>query len=381
MGGETFWKNPSFTGFGKFAGEISCDYLIIGGGITGIATAYYLHKKGAKNIVLIEKATIASGASGRAAGILTPNTELDLRELIDAYGKKRAIAFWNGLRKELQEIEKLQKKHHIDIECERASYLYAAYHSSNIDAVKAEFLSAKNAKLRARWVKNVSPYVNTTIFDQGLVLPDAITVNPLKLSQNLAAYLNGCGVSIYEQTPLLEIRDHVAIIPDGKINFKKAIFATDTAFMDKKRLCKVTIGVTRQLTLSELRQTHLSKRKVFWDTAKEYHYCRLTKDNRLLVGAGSITLSDEKGRNDLIGGHKTEIIRFLKELFPAIDLELEYLWSGAFGFPPKGIPQYIADKDIVQLLCTTGQTLSFWLARKAATTLLSPIKNGAACSF
>jgi glycine/D-amino acid oxidase-like deaminating enzyme len=85
---EVFWKNPNYHGFPELKKDTKCDYLIVGGGISGVSTAYFLQKFGAKNIILIEKEKIAGGATGRAAGILTPNTELDLKDVLRMYGNK-----------------------------------------------------------------------------------------------------------------------------------------------------------------------------------------------------------------------------------------------------------------------------------------------------
>ena len=46
--------------------------VIIGGGIIGCATAYYLTRAGMSDITIVERDGIASGASGYSAGILTP---------------------------------------------------------------------------------------------------------------------------------------------------------------------------------------------------------------------------------------------------------------------------------------------------------------------
>ena len=48
----------------------TADVVIIGGGVVGTATAYYLAKSGRKNVVLVEKNTVCSGSTGRCgAGI------------------------------------------------------------------------------------------------------------------------------------------------------------------------------------------------------------------------------------------------------------------------------------------------------------------------
>ncbi|MBW1997685.1 MAG: FAD-binding oxidoreductase [Deltaproteobacteria bacterium] len=57
------------------------DVVIIGGGIIGVSTAYYLAKRGAGRIVLLEKSMLGSGATGKCAGGIRMqfSTEIDLR--------------------------------------------------------------------------------------------------------------------------------------------------------------------------------------------------------------------------------------------------------------------------------------------------------------
>jgi len=43
---EVFWKNPGYVVRSKLKENIKCDYLIVGGGITGVSTAYFLLKRG-----------------------------------------------------------------------------------------------------------------------------------------------------------------------------------------------------------------------------------------------------------------------------------------------------------------------------------------------
>src|SRR5690349_24558103 len=48
----------------------SADAVIIGGGIVGVSTAYFLAEAGVRNVLVLEQATVGAGASGRAAGVM-----------------------------------------------------------------------------------------------------------------------------------------------------------------------------------------------------------------------------------------------------------------------------------------------------------------------
>ena len=65
--------------------DIKCDVLIVGGGFCGVAAAAEFLRKGLK-VVLIEKNIVGGSSSGRSAGFLTPDSELELHQLVRRYG-------------------------------------------------------------------------------------------------------------------------------------------------------------------------------------------------------------------------------------------------------------------------------------------------------
>ena len=55
-----FWKNPGYKKRPSLKKNIECDYLIVGGGITGVALAYFLGRRG-KDVVLIKRIAALKG--------------------------------------------------------------------------------------------------------------------------------------------------------------------------------------------------------------------------------------------------------------------------------------------------------------------------------
>ena len=76
-------------------GAIKCDVLIVGGGFSGISAAAEFLRKGL-SVVLIEKNIVGGSSSGRSAGFLTPDSELELHQLVRRYGSKAAGEIWEA---------------------------------------------------------------------------------------------------------------------------------------------------------------------------------------------------------------------------------------------------------------------------------------------
>jgi len=97
------------------------DAVVVGGGIVGVASAYYLAERGA-DVTLLEKASLGSGSTDRAAGGIraqfstTPSIELS----------KRSIEVW----------ERFEETFGTDIEYRRPGYMYVARTESTADRLR-----------------------------------------------------------------------------------------------------------------------------------------------------------------------------------------------------------------------------------------------------
>src|SRR5215203_101123 len=92
---------------------MKCDVLIVGGGFSGMSAAAEFLRKGL-SVVLIEKNIVGGSSSGRSAGFLTPDSELELHQLVRRYGVKAAGEIWaaplSGIERLVAAIQKYDIK-------------------------------------------------------------------------------------------------------------------------------------------------------------------------------------------------------------------------------------------------------------------------------
>lgn len=130
----------------------TADVVIIGGGIQGCATAYNLAKMGCRDVVVLEKNTIASGSTGRcAAGIRAQwGTEMNCRLGI------ASIEIFENLSEELG----------MDVGLHQGGYLMIAYRESEFEQLKKNVKLQNSLGIRSRIVsedeaKELCPFLNT----------------------------------------------------------------------------------------------------------------------------------------------------------------------------------------------------------------------------
>ncbi|HEY7862135.1 MAG TPA: FAD-binding oxidoreductase, partial [Thermoanaerobaculia bacterium] len=77
----------------QLSGRATCDALVIGGGITGLTAAGLLRDAGA-DVVLLEASLCGSGATGKSSGFITPDSELQVDQLVRRFGAEKAGRIW-----------------------------------------------------------------------------------------------------------------------------------------------------------------------------------------------------------------------------------------------------------------------------------------------
>jgi len=314
-----------------------------------------------KNIVLIEKNYIASGATGNAAGTLVLRGETDLLDIIKEHGKEKGELYWDGIHEGLKEIKKVIKEENIECEAESQDTLYCGNKRATDDYLKEEYEAEKKLETTTKFLEeeNFKKELNTDLFTQGILSANhGLSVNPLKLTQNLSKVLEKkYGVKIYENTSF----------PNTYIIYKKLIMAIDSDHPSEQvQKNKSTIIVTRQLTRHELKETGLEKKKIVFDDNQQnnYYYFKITHEERILFGFGNIIVHKKENKTDPHLPHLEDLKSFIKKLFPYLDLELDYAWSGAFGITKNYEPLIEFEGDTISISGAGTQVACFMAAKK-----------------
>lgn len=138
---NSFWTNPHSTEFPAAEGSLDCDYLIVGGGISGIMTAYLLAKENAGKIILVEKDTIGSGATGFSAGmILTELEGTNSEMLIKKYGEEFTKSYWTAHDEMYSFIKKIIIEEKLRCDLEETDVYVLAHDIKGAEAVTKDLI-------------------------------------------------------------------------------------------------------------------------------------------------------------------------------------------------------------------------------------------------
>ena len=148
---ESLWiettKNKS--NFKTLNGNEETEICVIGGGLFGLTTAYYLTKCG-KKVIVLEKGEIGSKVSGNTTGKITSQHDLFYAHLIDDYGEDYAKKYLEANEKAIQNIKQIIKEEQIDCDFSmQKSYVYTTKEDEVLEIqkeVEAVNKLGKNAK-------------------------------------------------------------------------------------------------------------------------------------------------------------------------------------------------------------------------------------------
>lgn len=213
---ESVWKSTAtIKAHQSLSGDIECDVLVIGGGISGVLTAYFLSKNNISTI-LVDASTVCSGQTANTTAKITSQHGACYQQIEKKFSLSVARAYANANEKAIDEFDKLIFDNRIDCDFVRLpSYLYSC---KSTDTLQKEFdftrKCAINATLTTRTqlpfdIKLALKYCNQAQF------------NPRAFISALADY-----ISIFENTRVMRVEDNIAYCDRAKIKAKKIVFAT-----------------------------------------------------------------------------------------------------------------------------------------------------------
>lgn len=333
--------------------HIQCDALVIGAGMTGMHAALRLVESG-KQVVLVERNICGGSSTGKSAGFLTPDSELELHQLVRRYGLEDGKIVWSMASDGVKMLVENIQKYHLDCDLLEQDSLFLGLGRGGKGAVHEE------AELREKMGYESTVYEGNALkaihpgkgYSAGIRYGGTYGINPLQYCQHLKKVLIEKGVKVYEGTPVTEITGHTAHTHMGSVEAKNIIVCVDKMRQCLSELAETSyhaqtfLSISEPLNRKEILEIFPDKSFMCWDSKLVYTYYRLTGDNRLLLGGGSALTTFLPG--DVTSpGVINKVIKEFKGRFPFLkEHEFIQYWPGRIDTTKDLIP--ILDNDPYQ---------------------------------
>jgi gamma-glutamylputrescine oxidase len=276
--------------------DINCDVLIVGAGMSGMSAAAEFLGKGLK-VVVIEKNIVAGSSSGRSAGLLTPDSELELHQLVRRYGAEVAKEIWDIPCRGITRIVDAIKRNEIECGLLEQDSLFLGLGKSGKHAVASELECRQEVGFTDQEVyddKGLKSVLGAENFSGGIRYTGTYSINPLLCLQGIKDRCIDAGMQVFESTEMKRLDDHTVYTHAGSVTADRIIIAADkldrsiSPLADEIFHAQTFMSVSEPLSDKELKLLFPSgKQMQCWDSKLVYSYFRLTADNRLLLGGGS----------------------------------------------------------------------------------------------
>ncbi|MEV7173826.1 FAD-binding oxidoreductase [Streptomyces sp. NPDC093224] len=350
-GGISFWYatdrgTPAAPPRAPLTAHATADVVIVGGGYTGLWTAYYL-KRAAPDlrITVLEQKFCGYGASGRNGGWLY-NGIAGRDRYAAVHGRQAAQRLQRAMNATVTEVIDVTAAEGIDADVRRGGVLEVARTPAQLARLKAfhagelsfgeddrELLDATATRARL----DIADAVGSSWS------PHGARIHPWKLVTGLAAAVEALGVVIHESTPVTEIAPRRAVTPYGTVRAPYVLRCTEgftAALKGQKRSwlpMNSSMIVTAPLPDAVWDRLGWSDATLLGDMAHAYMYAQRTADGRIAIGGRGIPYRFGS-RTDNDGRTQPATVEALRELlfsfFPALTgTEITHAWSGVLGVP------------------------------------------------
>ena len=210
----------------KLTQDIGADVAIIGGGLTGIQTAYLLANRGLK-VAVLEKDKLCSGTTGGSTGKITSQHGILYKYLKDLNGKDFAKKYYEANEQAKENIIKIINKEKIECDLERKNAYVFTEVEKEVQKIKEEVEYTKKIDISSQFVSEIDLPID--IYG-AIKFENQAQFDPVKYVYGLSKCIIKNGGEIYENSKVLEtVEDdgkYIVMTKEGSVKAKHLVIAT-----------------------------------------------------------------------------------------------------------------------------------------------------------
>ena len=331
------------------AGAVDVDVAIVGGGLTGLWTAYYLKTASPDlDIAVIEREFCGFGASGRNGGWMSAEPAGQFRRYAKARGPESARELQRQMFAAVDEAESVAHAEGFGHATKRTGLLHVATNPAQLGRARhhvhamreqgwgpgdVQELDAGQLAARVRVAGGLGGYGTQ----------HCVRVHPARFTFGLAEAVERLGVRIYEGTTATEVRPNLVVTDHGDVRAGKIVEALEGYTLSlsgqRRRLLPMNSSmiITEPLSSDQLGAIGWEGDELLGDVAHSFTYMQKTADDRIAIGGRGVPYNfassfDRSGRTADVA--VASLHARLVELFPVLDgIRPEHTWSGILGVP------------------------------------------------
>lgn len=309
--------------FSELEKDLETQVCIIGAGIFGISTAYYLTQKG-YNVTILERDKIANRVTGHTTAKITSQHGLIYHYLLNQYGKEFARKYYLANQKSIQEIEKIITQNQIDCDFERQNSCVYTTNQSEIEKIEEELQALKELEIEAsKTEKTPLPFEIVS----GIKFKNQAQFNPIKYIDGLVKQIIDSKGKIFENTICYDVKrvgdSYICYTENNTVKAQYVVLASHYPFINfpgvyfakMYQSSSYVIGIDTKSELFDCMYINIQSPIYSFRTAKDGN------KKILLLGGGDHKTGENTSYQDSYGLLEEKA----KQWYP--NCEIKYRWS------------------------------------------------------
>jgi len=339
-----WWQTapPHETG-ARLRGDERAALVIVGGGLSGLATAYHVNRLDPdRRIVVLEALRVGWGATGRSTGIVGPGLSMPLPRVRKKYGDEAAAEAFGASRHGVELLRELIADEGIECAARDEPHTVGALTEAQERRLAKHLKALGELGFDVPWLSGAElSELAGPGYLAGFAYRDALLVDPYRLATGLADVLRARGVEIHEDSPVLDVdtsgRRPVVRTPSGTVTAGRLLFTVDgyakglNPHPRSVFAIRTHVLATAPLSSSQRADLGWAGRGGVIDQRNFFNYYRMTGDGRLVFGGGPPVVPSGDPARDAAASTKVyrRLHRELSACFPVLaDVEVDAYWSG-----------------------------------------------------
>jgi glycine/D-amino acid oxidase-like deaminating enzyme len=316
--------------------DIDTDVIIVGGGVTGAILGYYFTKNNI-NAVILEKARVGHGSTSITTSLLQYELDSNASELKQYTSTDNIVKAYKLGIKALDEIEEFVTENGNTCDFKRVDALL--YTSKNIEkkVIEEEYKFRQKNGFPVEFIyENNNPFsfdIKAGVLSKG----GGAQFDPYKYTHELLNSAFKKGLRVYENSEVVDVKYYkdgvtAETVYGYKVRGKIIIVATgyNTSLFTKRAFgIKTTAFNVATKPISNIEDIY--KNLIVRDNEDPYNYLRTTSDSRLIIGGEDINFLPDIFNEELCNKSYDKLEQRLKNLFPNLNIQIEFKYCGAFA--------------------------------------------------
>jgi len=340
-----FWFDRKAPPLPPLEGALNTDVVVVGGGMMGLMCARTLRARG-QGVCLVEAETCGAGASGRSSGLITPDSELELRDLVRQFGTQEAPKLWQFALGGVNAIRQAVLEDQIDCDMQVQDALFVAATGGGAQVISAEYAARSafgfSSTIYSR--ESLPSILGSRAYFGALRFGDTFGIDAYRACAGLRQRLLEAGARIFERSPVTRIVENGVETAGGSVRAPAIIICADR-FLPALGLARrevyhvqTFLAISECLGRSAIDRMFPRDPLMVWDTDLTYKYFRLTGDGRLLIGGGTLASTYSRREEHRPQQAVRRLTSYLARRFPGVDVKFTACWPGLIGISKDFAP-------------------------------------------